>query len=269
MALEYKSLPQFTKEISGRTVTGIFAVHGNVDEGGDRSWPGSFADTTVKGRNRVQFLWQHDSWEPPIATIDSINEVGREALPEAVLGYAPDATGGVEVQRTYFENARAQEVFEGVQKKAIREMSYAYNVTQYDFEEADSGKTVRNLRKVELYDISDVNWGMNPATAGQKTMQRLLESETPFAQHVGGVETILDAFVKRAVQMHQVRGKEGRALSQVHRASIEALLGQLKDVGDELAVVLAESAPKADAKEVQTLMIEWQRTWAKLNGATV
>lgn len=267
--LEYKSMPHFTKEIEGRTVTGVFAVHGNVDEGGDRSWPGSFADTTVAGRNRVQFLWQHNSYDPPVATIDEIREVSRAELPEAVLGYAPEATGGVLVRRTYFENARAQEIFEGVVKKAIREMSYAYNVKQYDFEEMGNGKTVRNLRKVELYDVSDVNWGMNPATAGLKTMQRLLESETPFDLHADGVETVLAAFVTRATHMQDVRAKEGRVLSEANRKRIESLVQQLKAVGDDLSELLAVTAPKADPAEARALLIEWQRTLAKLNGATV
>lgn len=267
--LEYKSLPQFTKEISGRTVTGIFAVHGNVDEGRDRSWPGSFADTTVKGRSRVRFLWQHDGSAPPIAKIESIREVARNELPEAVLGYAPEATGGVEVARTYFENARAQEVFEAVREKAVDEMSYAYNVKQWDVEEDDEGRQVRNLRRVELYDISDVNWGMNPATAGIKTIQALLEADTPFDQHAAGVESVLSAFVERAERMHGARIKEGRVLSSANRKRIEGLLASLKEVASDLEELLAATAPKADPATVQQLMIEWQRTLAQLNGATV
>lgn len=266
--LEYKSIPQFTKEIDGRTVVGVFAVHGNVDSGGDRSWPGAFADTTAQGRDRVQFLWQHNSWEPPIAAINYIKEIGRDALPAPVLGYAPTATGGVEVSRTYFENSRAQEIFEGVSKKAIREMSYAYNALQYDFEESD-GKHIRNLRKVELYDVSDVNWGMNPATAGMKSLQRLLESEMPFTEHASGVESALTAFVERATHMQEVRAKEGRVLSDANRKRIEALVASLKSMTNDLGELLAATAPKADPQEALALLVEWQRTLAKLNGVSV
>ena len=48
--IETKSLPQFHTKIDGRTVRGIFAVHGNVDAGGDRSHPGSFGDFLAGGR---------------------------------------------------------------------------------------------------------------------------------------------------------------------------------------------------------------------------
>ena len=42
--MAYKTLPYFVKELDKktRTVTGIFAVHGNVDSGGDMSVNGSF-----------------------------------------------------------------------------------------------------------------------------------------------------------------------------------------------------------------------------------
>ena len=40
-------------------------------------------------------------------------------------------------------------------------MSYAYMPTVYDFEEID-GKTIRNLRKMEILDLSDVHLGNEP-----------------------------------------------------------------------------------------------------------
>ncbi len=46
-------------------------------------------------------------------------------------------------------------------------MSYACDVHEYTIKEREDGqRPVRILNEVELYDISDVNWGMNPATAG-------------------------------------------------------------------------------------------------------
>jgi hypothetical protein len=73
MPLEYKSLKAELMGIEDRTVTGLFAVHGNVDSGDgwssrDRSHPGLFGDFLAKGRARAQFLWQHDGSAPPIAS---------------------------------------------------------------------------------------------------------------------------------------------------------------------------------------------------------
>jgi hypothetical protein len=72
MELQYKSAPAFKMGVEGRTVTGIFAVHGNIDDGGDRGHPGLFGDFKVDGRRRARFLWQHDSGLPTIATIDAM-----------------------------------------------------------------------------------------------------------------------------------------------------------------------------------------------------
>lgn len=267
--MEIKSLPQFTESIEGRTVTGIFAVHGNIDDGGDRSWPGSFADPKIAGRDRTVFLWQHDSDAPPIAKIDYIREVSRQELPESVLSYAPDATGGVEVSRTYLETPRGEEVFRNLQAGALREMSYAYDIAAHDFEQIGEGaekRTIRNLRKVKLYDVSDVNWGMNPATAGIKTIERLLESKMPFELHAGGVESVLAAFVERATHMQDVRAKEGRVLSDANRKRIEALVTSLQAVSDDLSELLTATAPKADPALVRALFIDYQRQLARMNG---
>lgn len=169
-----KSAPAFNKQVSGRTVTGIFAVHGNVDAGGDRSHPGAFKKTIKERREQLLFLWNHDSWSPATAVIDDIREVGVDELPEKVLKLAPDATGGVEVTRTYLTNPRAEEIFEGISKGAIREMSYAFDLVKWDVEEIEpedekyAPRTIRNIREVRLYEVSDVIYGMNPATAAAK-----------------------------------------------------------------------------------------------------
>lgn len=168
---EYKSLPQFIKSIEGRTVTGVFAVHGNVDSGLDRSWPGSFTKTFTEGRSRVRFLWNHDFSAPPIAAIKSLRELGRAELPPEVLEYAPEATGGAEVIREYLATPRADEVLAGIQAKAILEMSYGYNPIKFDFTvtgEGDQQRRIRELREMRVLDVSDVNWGMNDATVGAK-----------------------------------------------------------------------------------------------------
>src|SRR5687767_2701928 len=133
--MEYKSLPQFIKAADDRSVVGIPAVHGNVDDGKDRSHLGAWADVKVNGRDRARFLWNHNSNEPPIATIDYVREIGRADLPASVLAYAPEATGGVEIKRTYLNTPRANEVLAGILAGAIDEMSYAYDLTKHAFTE--------------------------------------------------------------------------------------------------------------------------------------
>lgn len=168
---EYKSLPQFIKSIDGRTVTGVFAVHGNVDSGLDRSHPGAFSKTFAEQRSRAKFLWNHDFFAPPIASIKHLREVGRDDLPAEVLALAPEATGGAEVTREYLDTERGNEVLEGIKSGAITEMSYGYDAVKMEFTvqgEGEAAVRIRELKEVRLYDVSDVLWGMNPATVGSK-----------------------------------------------------------------------------------------------------
>jgi HK97 family phage prohead protease len=170
--MEYKtSLPASVKDIDGRTVIGIFSTFGIVDAGADRVSKGAFKKTMREGMktDRIKHLWQHDSWMPPIALVTNVQEVDVDALPRELRG--EDVTGGAEVHRTYLRNERAQEVFEGIEAKAITQMSFAYDAVKYDFEEVEVGETsmmVRNLKELRLWETSDVLWGMNENTSASK-----------------------------------------------------------------------------------------------------
>jgi HK97 family phage prohead protease len=266
---EYKAAPAFTMGIEDRTVTGIFAVHGNVDEGGDKSHPGVFGDFTVGGRSRVVFLWQHDASQPPIAKIDRIFEVAKADLPPAVRLYAPDATGGTAVQRTYLETPRGNEVLAGLKAGAISEMSYAYQPTKWDFEEVEGARypVIRNIYQSELLDASDVNWGMNPATSadGRKGQPLEIEHQTVLAA--------VDAHIKRYQALATLRAKEGRVLSDANRKRIADAIEALAGAKDALDALLAMSEPqktealKADPAVIQREIAKFMRLQAQLNGA--
>lgn len=278
--MEYKASKAFTMGIEGRTVTGIFAVHGNIDDGDgwstrDRSHPGLFGDFTVDGRKRAVFLWQHNSYDPPIATIDQLFEVARADLPPPVLTYAPDATGGTAVKRTYLETDRANEIFTALSAGAISEMSYAYDPTRWDYEKgpSDSDIRIRNLYEADLYDVSDVNWGMNPATSadGQKGQPLAIE-------HVA-VRAAVHAYIGRLKSLATLRAKEGRALSAANIARIQECMQQMtecdtmmqdcskmcQDCGEMLQGLLDSTEPKA-ANDTRRLLLDFQRTLATLNG---
>jgi HK97 family phage prohead protease len=274
MPIEYKSLPQFTMGIEDRTVTGCFCVHGNVDSGdgwtsrGDRSHPGLFGDFTVNGRKRAVFLWQHRMGEPPIATIDRLFEIDKADLPAPVRLYAPDATGGVGVSRTYLDTPRGNEVLAGLKAGAITEMSYAYDLKRWDYEEEDGERLpIRNLYESDLLDVSDVNLGMNPATSadGSKTGLPLhLEHATVLAA--------VRAYTERLKALTDLRAKEGRVLSGENRKRIETAIEALADASTTLndLLVATEPAPKAAEPqpgalaETRQLYVAWQAQRARL-----
>ncbi len=251
--MDYKTLPYFVKELDKktRTVTGIFAVHGNVDSGGDMSENGSFEKWLKEGRSRVRFLWNHNSMNPPIASIKDVREVGRDELPEKVMEWAPEATGGVMVKREYYEDIPLSEwVFKSIEKGDITEMSYAYDVHEYTIKEREDGmRPMRILKEVQLYDISDVNWGMNPATAGVKGLP---VSGTTFVQHSALVESTVEEFLARVKDRKNFRAEEGRSLSEQTR-------GRLTKMVSELEAVLAETAPKADMADVINELAKFEK----------
>lgn len=259
--MEYKNLPQFTKSINGRTVTGVFAVHGNMDNGGDISVNGAFSKRLAdSSRKRARFLWNHDGWQPPIASIKSIREIGRDELPEKVLEYAPDATGGVEVTREYYENVElANWVLSGIKAGDIDEMSYAYDVHEYSREERN-GKDVRVLKDIEIFDISDVNWGMNPATAGAKG----IGSGQPFVMHSETVGAAVKGLLARIQERKDFREKAGRVLSETNRTMIKNLVLDLTAVSDSLNTLLIETEPKADHGLVLGALAEFERLQMEL-----
>ena len=260
--MEYKTLPYFVKELDQktRTVSGIFAVHGNVDGGMDVSVNGSFEKRLNSGRGRVRFLWNHNSMNPPIASIKSVREVGRDGLPAKVLEWAPDATGGVEVTRKYYENIPlADWVFKSIQEGDITEMSYAYDVKEYTIKERGEGQMpIRELNEVELYDISDVNWGMNPATAGVKGLP---VSGTTFVQHSALVESTVEEFLERVKDRKAFRENEGRTLSEQTR-------GRLAKMVSEIEAILRETEPMADEKAVQAEYARYLFNQFKIQGVS-
>lgn len=256
--IEYKAGKAFMMGIDDRTVTGIFAVHGNVDQGDgwssrDRSHPGVFGDFTADGRKRVVFLWQHASYDPPIASIDQLFEVSRADLPPAVLKYAPDATGGTAITRTYLDTPRANEVLAGLRAGALTEMSYAYDVTRWDMERGDeSALPVRNIYQADLFDVSDVNWGMNPATSadGSKGRPLVVEHATVLAA--------VKAYTERYQQLSELRAKEGRVLSGENRKRIEAAVEALDGASKALNDLLAATEPqKTGRAELNQLRAAW------------
>jgi HK97 family phage prohead protease len=179
--MEHKQFACETKQISGRTVTGITAVMGNVDDGNDRIQNGAFKRTLKQRGDRIQHLWQHCYQDPPTATIKAIREVGKDELPPALLKKCPEATGGLEVTREYLNTPRGDEMLACLSSDppAIKEMSIGFDPIDYKFdEEGTAGVKIRTLRECRLWDTSDVNWGMNSATVSMKSAVPYKETGT-------------------------------------------------------------------------------------------
>ena len=169
--MERKAITE-VREVADRMVTGFASVCGNVDEGGDLIEPGAYAKTLQERGERLRWLWQHDKAQPPIARVVEIGEVGREVLPAGVLARFPEATGGLRVQREYLDTPRGNEVLAGIRAGALSELSIGYDAIKAEPSDLSvAGRRVRRLLKeIRLWEMSDVNWGMNAATANVKAL---------------------------------------------------------------------------------------------------
>lgn len=219
--MEYKSIPTFTKDISDRTVIGVASVFGNVDDVGDIIWPGAYQKTIAEQSRRFKHLWMHDAFSPPIASLNEIKEIGREELPEQVLADAPNALGGLLVTRTYFENERADAVFQAIKAGAINELSIGYDPVKFDFNEVD-GQRVRNLRELRLYDTSDVTWGANEATAN-------------FAKALSIPPELLMQYLEAHLEELKARhsAADVKLLNAIHAAAVKLGSTQCKGIVEE------------------------------------
>jgi hypothetical protein len=236
MTMEYKTAPLITQSISDRTVTGLAAIFGNVDDGGDMLHPGAFSKTINERKSRVRHLWQHDASQPPTAKVVSLQEVGREQLPPDLLVDFPQAKGGLMVTREYLDTPRGNETLQGIRAGAIGEMSFGYDAIKKDFTTAE-GKSVRNLREVRLYETSDVMWGMNPATRAAKALAD------------GDVDELIHS-MDRMAQAVLVEVKVGRMISASNMASLKRIMSAMEDGLEELETLLgAAEPPEEEAAE--------------------
>lgn len=226
--MEYKANLSFIKGIDDRTVTGIASVFGNVDSYGDIVQRGAFKKTIAENARRIRHLWMHDPFQPPTAVIRSLQEVGKNGLPESVIAEFPDATGGLEVAREYLKTPRGDEILEGIRSGGINEMSFAYDVVKSRFDEvrnaAGDNLQVRMLSEVRLYETSDVLWGANAATVASKSGEyRLWQIEQAAAEMLAA-------------------SKAGRVLSASNLGRLKEALAVLSEI------LLAAEPPDDDAK---------------------
>lgn len=157
----------FPLKAKGRTVTGLCSVFGSDDQIGDIVVPGAFKRSIElfnSKQSRCRFLWNHEQTEPPTAEILEIKELSQSQLP-AQYQALPNVSGALQVTRKYFAgDPYTERIFQGVVSGAIGEMSFAYNIVRFRYKEV-GGVKFRLLDELELFDISDVNFGCHPDTS--------------------------------------------------------------------------------------------------------
>jgi HK97 family phage prohead protease len=121
------------------TFTGLGAVYGNVDLGGDVIEPGAFTRTLAMKGGEVPVLWQHDMREP----------IG--------LGKLTDTKDGLQIDgELVLESPVAQKAYALLKKHVLKGLSIGYDAVREEMK-----GTVRHLKEIKLYEVSLVTFPMN------------------------------------------------------------------------------------------------------------
>lgn len=234
MAKEIKTVPQLIKAITGRKVTGIFSTFGVKDSYNDIVHPGAFAKTIAERGKKALFLWGHDFASVPVATITEIKEIPVNELPDEIRANFPEATGGAEVTREYLDTPRGNEILTALKAGSPLQMSFGYDPVKFDFEKMEDAKydweQIRHLREVRLWEVSDVLWGANSATAASKAL---------------ALATPLDSLMQQ-LGYHLDEIKAGRRNASTDQGRIN----QIAELAIELGADNAKMIEASDVEEV-------------------
>ena len=121
------------------TFTGLAAVYGNKDLGGDVIEPGAFSKSIAEKGGEVPILWQHDPSEP----------IG--------LGKLMDTPMGLQIQgELALESSVAQKAYSLMKKGILKGLSIGYDVVRREVTDK-----ARYLKELKLWEVSIVTFPMN------------------------------------------------------------------------------------------------------------
>ena len=120
--------------------TGIGAVYGNVDLGGDKILPGAFRKS-LEGAKQLPLLWQHNPSDP----------IGTVKVSDSEQGLMVDG-------QLLLSDPTAQKAYQFMKAGVIKGLSIGY-----DTEKAAYVDGVRELRELKLWELSVVTFPMNPS----------------------------------------------------------------------------------------------------------
>lgn len=138
------------------TLEGYASIFGNVDQGGDKVMPGAFVESLAAARRSgrtVKMLWNHNQ-DFPIGVWDDLVE---DAKGLRVKGHMIMAVN------------KAREVHALLKEGAIDGLSIGYKTLK-----SSPDGNVRQLEKLDLYEISPVTFPMN-----DRARVQTVKSEVP------------------------------------------------------------------------------------------
>lgn len=219
------------------SIKAAFAQLDVVDHDGDITRPGAFPVKDVP-----MSAYNHTSWDGSLP-------VGKGTITEE-NGWA------VFTGQFFMNTTHGRDAYETVKGLGpLAEYSYGYQVLDGG-PVLIEGKSARELRKLDVHEVSPVLMGAGIGTHTLAIKSGGLGSDLPYAEHESWLREAVAAFLARTKARAEMRESEGRKLSRSDREALTALLDTLRAFGgtaDELAALLEQTDPqKADtAKRLQ------------------
>lgn len=141
-------------DVKTGTVTGYFAVFGNIDSDGDMIMPGAFKRTLTNNIKRIKHLAYHDPWQP--------------LSKPAVL---KEDTKGLYFESTIVPTSYGKDIIQLYQSGVLDEHSIGYEVVRDN--KLDKYK---ELIELKLWEGSTVTWGANEQ-AGTNSVKSMTKEQ--------------------------------------------------------------------------------------------
>lgn len=221
-----------TKKDDCGTISGYFATfdHDHGDSYGDVILRGSFKNTIERRRasgHPFPLLYNHDFNQ----IIGRVTDIGED-------------TKGAYFSAEFFPSEKAQEIRELVKSKVLWQFSFAYDVLSAGKVKAGDGSTVRELREVELYEISITLIPANP----RATITDIKGDEAQRRELLKYIDTLRHTQKTHAAErLKMYRSMEETALKDIGKAEVthntewkEARLRALAAIRKEIKKAEAE-----------------------------
>jgi len=157
--MKYKAIVcgDIKADLKKRTLVAYASKFGNVDHGKDIVHRGAFAESIAQRvpQKKVKTLWSH---------FDLIGHVA----------HAEEDDFGLLTESKISKTRQADDTLAMIDDGTINEMSFGFDILESDITHTEENGKIRNLRKLKLWEVSPVMWGMNEETVivGLKHMMK-------------------------------------------------------------------------------------------------
>ena len=237
--MDRKSFTPFEFKLSETgDVSVAFSRFNVIDSDGDVTFAGSMPI----GKGIPMSAYGHTSWD------------GAPPTGKGVIGERSDL--GIFDGSFFMETDQGRNAYHTTKAMAdLQEWSYGYHIIDGGPGTFD-GKRVRELRKLDVFEVSPVLKGAGVGTGTLAIKSGAPGTDAPFATQLSWYTEGLPAVIDRIKGHAAARGKEGRKLSRADRAALDDLVDSLDGQIKAARELLSRDTPVDPAKQAEFARVE-------------